>query len=424
MAGKPQVTAKIGADASGVQKALKGVRKQFSGFATDVGKHMKRAAVAGMAGVTAALAATLKNGFDQKVMLEQSEALMTSLMGGADKAKEAMAMLSQEAKDNPMFSKKETMQAGANLAMFAKGSTKRLKGLVDTAQLLSVLNPTQGLEGAAFALKEAEGGDYVSLAERFNISKTQIRNLREAGLEGKALVDAVLKLNGVSDKTLGDMAGTMGGQMAAVKNQWDEISLSLIEGFWPKIQETAGEFMSWISENKGQIIEVLTTATELIIGAVKLAIQGFDFIQTYLGQLAAFFAGWWESLVADFSIGRLVAWLSEAAQAAMAVMQGFVLKVIAMILEKVKEYAPKLFGFMGGDKILGKVNAAATAQMDSAKAHTAKAGEISGIGDGKRQVELTAEQQRLDRANKPQVAELRVNVAGMNGGVNSIMAAS
>lgn len=61
-----------------------------------------------------------------------------------------------------------------------------LAGLNKLAMRLSKLNPTEGLEGAAFSLKELMSGDYTSIAERFNMSRTMLQNsiARKAGLEG------------------------------------------------------------------------------------------------------------------------------------------------------------------------------------------------------------------------------------------------
>lgn len=53
---------------------------------------------------------------------------------------------------------------------------KQIDGLNKIAEQLAVFDKTgQGLEGAGFSLKEALSGDIVSLAERFNMSKAQIR---------------------------------------------------------------------------------------------------------------------------------------------------------------------------------------------------------------------------------------------------------
>jgi hypothetical protein len=62
----------------------------------------------------------------------------------------------------------------------------KLKELNTLAMRLSKLNPTEGMEGAAFSLKELMSGDYTSIAERFNISRNMLKDseARAAGLKG------------------------------------------------------------------------------------------------------------------------------------------------------------------------------------------------------------------------------------------------
>ncbi|MBK1678724.1 hypothetical protein CKO38_19225, partial [Rhodospirillum rubrum] len=58
---------------------------------------------------------------------------------------------------------------------------------------LAKLNPTEGLEGAAFSLKELLSGDYTSISERFNISRSMLKDseARLAGMRGD--VDGFIK---------------------------------------------------------------------------------------------------------------------------------------------------------------------------------------------------------------------------------------
>ncbi|MBJ6360876.1 hypothetical protein ACFOQM_06130 [Paenibacillus sp. GCM10012307] len=66
-------------------------------------------------------------------------------------------------------------------------NTDQLSKLNNLAQRLNAFDSAgNGIEGAAFALKEAMSGDIVSLAERFNMSKTDIRafNIDELGKAG------------------------------------------------------------------------------------------------------------------------------------------------------------------------------------------------------------------------------------------------
>lgn len=70
--------------------------------------------------------------------------------------------------------------------MSATMDPKQLQELNKLAMRLSKLNPTEGMEGAAFSLKELLSGDYASIAERFNISRSMLKDssARIAGMNG------------------------------------------------------------------------------------------------------------------------------------------------------------------------------------------------------------------------------------------------
>ncbi|MCM3131905.1 hypothetical protein M3629_03865 [Paenibacillus polysaccharolyticus] len=80
---------------------------------------------------------------------------------------------------------KEALRVGADVSEYLQGTlgnfsvtmnTDKLKQLNLLAKQLSAFDTTgQGIEGAFFSLKEALSGDIVSLSERFNMSKSLIR---------------------------------------------------------------------------------------------------------------------------------------------------------------------------------------------------------------------------------------------------------
>lgn len=76
--------------------------------------------------------------------------------------------------------------AGSQSFMSATMNPKTLTQLNMLAMRLSKLNPGEGLEGAVFSLKELLSGDYTSIAERFNISRSMLKNsdARKAGMKG------------------------------------------------------------------------------------------------------------------------------------------------------------------------------------------------------------------------------------------------
>ncbi len=82
---------------------------------------------------------------------------------------------------------------GSMSFMSATMDPKQLTEINKLAMRLSKLNPTEGLEGAAFSLKELLSGDYTSISERFQISRSMLKDseARLAGMRGD--VDGFIK---------------------------------------------------------------------------------------------------------------------------------------------------------------------------------------------------------------------------------------
>jgi hypothetical protein len=96
---------------------------------------------------------------------------------------------------------------GGNLAEIAQAMTAvipmslqygiSLEKVNEISQRLAILNPMQGYEGAAIALKEFFGGNVTSLSRRFEIDRTTLNNVLQLG-------DSVDRLNAL-DKALNNM---------------------------------------------------------------------------------------------------------------------------------------------------------------------------------------------------------------------------
>lgn len=82
---------------------------------------------------------------------------------------------------------------GSMSFMSATMDPKQLTDINKLSMRLAKLNPTEGLEGAAFSLKELLSGDYTSISERFNISRSMLKDseARLAGMRGD--VDGFIK---------------------------------------------------------------------------------------------------------------------------------------------------------------------------------------------------------------------------------------
>jgi hypothetical protein len=90
---------------------------------------------------------------------------------------------------------KQALKAGQDVSAALSGTMSFMSTTMDPQQLkelnmlsmrLAKLNPAEGLEGAAFSIKELMSGDYTSIVERFNVNRSMVRDgeARAAGQAG------------------------------------------------------------------------------------------------------------------------------------------------------------------------------------------------------------------------------------------------
>ncbi|PYI57019.1 phage tail protein [Paenibacillus flagellatus] len=140
---------------------------------------------------------------------EAAKGLTQVTIGGAMEQEKLQDMFKARTGDDQvgaaMFEKfkADALKAGMDVKDALQGTLSFFSTTQDTKQLEKLNNLTQrlnafdsagnGLEGAAFALKEAMSGDIVSLAERFNMSKTDIRAFKIDELGKAGDIDGFLK---------------------------------------------------------------------------------------------------------------------------------------------------------------------------------------------------------------------------------------
>lgn len=98
-------------------------------------------------------------------------------------------------------------EAVATIGPIAKQTNQPLDELLDTAILLSAINPQEGLPGAIFAIREALSGDWMSLMDRFNMPRSIINQMKEDGVPALEIINTLLRQQGVDMDMVGQMAG-------------------------------------------------------------------------------------------------------------------------------------------------------------------------------------------------------------------------
>jgi hypothetical protein len=118
-----------------------------------------------------------------------------------------------------------------------EGNTAELESWLDLTRRVAVLNQREGIQGAAFAINEAltsGGTDLISLTERFNISRVQLREaLEQTGGDFAAALDMVLTRMGITQQTADEMGRTFNASFRAAKDAAVQL---LAEGFEPILE--------------------------------------------------------------------------------------------------------------------------------------------------------------------------------------------
>jgi hypothetical protein len=130
--------------------------------------------VASVGGAAVLTFGKLKEGFNLNAQLQETNAATTILLGSQQKANQVFseaAAFGQKYK----FTQQEMAQAANALAPIIAKSNSSFEQAANVSSRLASLNPAEGFQGAAFAIKELESGDYTSIAERFNLGNTATR---------------------------------------------------------------------------------------------------------------------------------------------------------------------------------------------------------------------------------------------------------
>lgn len=270
---RPQVIADFKLNSSGVKKGVQEVDKQFKGLGSSMRRSvtsgLRTSMTAGAGAIGAVVGATvtksLTAGLQQAFSIENSEIAMKSMLGSLEKAREAVAMIGEEARQNPMFSKEQLAATAQALVGFADKSTEKLHQLVEQAQLLYTLKPSAGVIGAAEALRDAIGGETERLKE-YGFTGKELSSMKQAAGGGDLtpFIAKALEQKGITEATLRDMAGSRQAQLAAMSNQLTNVGEDFWIAIWPELQPQLQEMTGWLKTNRDDVVAGL----EVIAGAV------------------------------------------------------------------------------------------------------------------------------------------------------------
>lgn len=216
--------------------------------------------------------AVIGGGMQKELTQMQMGALLGSKSQGAD-----LYTLVQDKAMQSMFSEKD-FSAATNAFLPVTKDFEKLSKLMDVNERLASSNMLEGMDGASFSLREAMSGDIASIAERFNISKSDLRSNgfdSSAGWEQNLnAVDKTLDKMGYTAQYVDDVNGSTYSQMQIFKSNFAKMFTDSGEGLTKKLGDPLKRINSLLASEK--MSEFVEKASDAMANGLDNAIDYVD----------------------------------------------------------------------------------------------------------------------------------------------------
>jgi hypothetical protein len=309
--------------ASGVIGRIKGALGGLGNAAGTVATIAGGGLLTGIGATVAGLGAGAVAGLDFNNSMQQVTAQLNAFTKDGEKSAQILDMIKTRAAATP-FAFEDMARATTSLLPAANASGLALEDLVAQAEILAASNPAQGLEGAAFALKEAVGGDFTSIIERFNLPRAYLNQLKAEGVPAAQAVSMAMQQLGLDSSLVTNLAETAQGRWSTLKDTFVNLAATVTQPIFNAFSGSLGQLNQYLADNE----PLLTAMAEGLAGQVQGAITWI--VQTGIpGMMAAW--GW----ITGTAIPTLQAWgqtigdfLQPKFEALKLILDGFMAEVL------------------------------------------------------------------------------------------------
>lgn len=268
-------TSKAGNTVNKLGNAFKNASSKAGGLASSMSKIKDSSAslngiknaILGIAGayLSAQGAAKLFNAtVGAAARYQQSEVAVRAIFNDDAAAKAYLEMVELKAIDSPLLNSTEMLGASKSLVAMTK-NVDELAEAWSIIERLMVLDPTQGTEGAAFALKEMWQGDAMSMIERFGLDRGALNEIKKMSIPQQiAEINKLLDGMGITQETVNAMGSTT-------------------LGYWAQINERVEKFMRMIGDSSN-------TKLGAILGGIVDKLDSMD-LDTLAKEIDGMLAG-------------------------------------------------------------------------------------------------------------------------------------
>jgi hypothetical protein len=219
---------------------------------------------------------------------EKVRAKFTAFLKDSGAVDQALAMVRSEADKTP-FSFAAMSSAVAGLIPSAKQAGVSLLDLTQQAEILAASHPEQGLEGAAFALREAVSGDFTSIIERFDLPRQTINKLKAEGVPAMEIVQRAMGEMGYDMSLVGNLAGTTEGRLSTFQDAVDGLRLAAGKPILTALGTQLDRLAVFLDANRERFTALAQIVGNLfarsIEGAARLVMAFIDTAQHLYQQL-------------------------------------------------------------------------------------------------------------------------------------------
>lgn len=275
---------------NGFRDSMAQATRSASGFTSGIGS-----AAAALVGIVASVG-LFKKSIGGAMEMEQTQMQISALVGEAEKGKKMFDMLNDMGLKST-FSESDFLNAGKAFLPITKdlGELNKMLGITER---LAASNPLEGMEGAAFSMRELASGDIASIAERFNIGKNDLRN---AGFDsaGSAMsnitaLDKVLNQYGFTTQYIEKVNKSGAAQWDMMKSNIESATkkagfaaMDFLKGPLAELNNWMGSgglaaFTSALSKGLATTVKAAITGGKAIISFTKSVRNGFNQLREYM----------------------------------------------------------------------------------------------------------------------------------------------
>jgi hypothetical protein len=282
---------KINKGADSVALATAALGGNFAKLGSSILKVAGLAGAAGIGGLALGIGAVAKSGLEFNNTLEQATARINAFTKDGAQTAIIIEKIRKEAAATP-FTFQDMTTAVASLLPASKQAGVAIEELITQAEVLAASNPAEGLEGAAFALREALSGDFTSIIERFNLPRKRINELKEQGVPALESIQTAMKEMGLDTDLVAQLAQTAQGRWSTFTDTLQNLAGTITQPIFDTFSGGLGSVNDLLAKSEPMLAAIANT----IAGRLSDAIV---FIGSRLTALFMAFQGGGISGVAD-----------------------------------------------------------------------------------------------------------------------------